>query len=303
MNIDNSQTEILVVDDTVDNIKLLSKLLVDEGYQVKGASSAKSALRICQRKAPDLILLDIMMPEMDGYELCGLLKAEPATSHIPIIFLSALDNVQDKVKAFQIGAVDYIQKPFEAMEVLARVRTHTEIVSLQKKLIRQNQTLKLLATTDALTGMSNRRHMLELGNKTRAPFSVILFDIDNFKQINDRYGHNVGDEVLREISELTLLNLSSADFAARWGGEEFLILLPGIELSKAMAVAENIRRAFIVSCQSQNGNEVTASFGVATQQGKQAFLDVVRDADAAMYASKHRGKNQVASYCEASMSM
>lgn len=122
MPFDNSQTEILVVDDTVENIKLLTQLLDAEGYRVKGAASGSAALRICRKKQPDLILLDIMMPGMDGYEVCSQLKADPLTAGIPIIFLSALDNVQDKVRAFQVGGVDYIQKPFEVMEVIARVK-------------------------------------------------------------------------------------------------------------------------------------------------------------------------------------
>lgn len=289
MPLDNSQTEILIVDDTVDNIKLLTQLLTAQGYKVKGAASGKAGLRICQRKKPDLILLDIMMPEMDGYQLCSILKADTMTSDIPIIFLSALDNVQDKVRAFQVGGVDYIQKPFEAMEVLARVKTHTQIVSLQRKLIARNEALKALAETDSLTGLLNRRKIDELGEAQAGHYAIILFDIDDFKKINDKYGHHTGDEVLENVARLTRQAIADAGHIARWGGEEFLILLPECTLKQAEYFAKAIQEQFSVSADTL----FTASFGVAEAFGANAFIEVVKEADFAMYKGKNEGKNKV----------
>ncbi|HAS6021515.1 TPA: diguanylate cyclase [Vibrio vulnificus] len=295
MKVEPSNTEILVVDDTVDNVKLLSQLLQNEGYLVKGALSAKSALRMCQKKKPDLILLDIMMPEVDGYELCRQLKKDPSTQDIPVIFLSALDHVQDKVRAFQIGGVDYIQKPFEAMEVLARVRTHAGLVTLQRALIEQNEQLKRMATTDALTGLVNRRYLADMAGKVSGNFALILFDIDDFKTINDQYGHHVGDEVLVRIAEITRRVIGQHGYCARWGGEEFLILLPNFDAKRAYDLAACIQDEFNESKGALGAYHFTASFGVACNQGALSFHHVIRQADAAMYQGKKSGKNRVVS--------
>ncbi|ELV8654773.1 TPA: diguanylate cyclase [Vibrio vulnificus] len=295
MKVEPSNTEILVVDDTVDNVKLLSQLLQNEGYLVKGALSAKSALRMCQKKKPDLILLDIMMPEVDGYELCRQLKKDPSTQDIPVIFLSALDHVQDKVRAFQIGGVDYIQKPFEVMEVLARVRTHAGLVTLQRALIEQNEQLKRMATTDALTGLFNRRYLADMAGKVSGNFALILFDIDDFKTINDQYGHHVGDEVLVRIAEITRRVIGQHGYCARWGGEEFLILLPNFDAKRAYDLAACIQDEFNESKGALGAYHFTASFGVACNQGALSFHQVIRQADAAMYQGKKRGKNRVVS--------
>ncbi|KLI68839.1 diguanylate cyclase [Vibrio vulnificus CladeA-yb158] len=295
MKVEPSNTEILVVDDTVDNVKLLSQLLQNEGYLVKGALSAKSALRMCQKKKPDLILLDIMMPEVDGYELCRQLKKDPSTQDIPVIFLSALDHVQDKVRAFQIGGVDYIQKPFEVMEVLARVRTHAGLVTLQRALIEQNEQLKRMATTDALTGLVNRRYLADMAGKVSGNFALILFDIDDFKTINDQYGHHVGDEVLVRIADITRRVIGQHGYCARWGGEEFLILLPNFDAKRAYDLAACIQDEFNESKGTLGAYHFTASFGVACNQGALSFHHVIRQADAAMYQGKKSGKNRVVS--------
>jgi len=289
MPFDNSQTEILVVDDTVENIKLLTQLLDAEGYRVKGAASGSAALRICRKKQPDLILLDIMMPGMDGYEVCSQLKADPLTAGIPIIFLSALDNVQDKVRAFQVGGVDYIQKPFEVMEVIARVKNHTQIVSLQRKLIDRNRELKKLAETDTLTGLLNRRKMDALGEGQSDNYAIILFDIDDFKKVNDLQGHHVGDQVLVCIARHTMELLEGAGYAARWGGEEFIILLPQSRKQEAAVLANSL----LQSIRESEDTQVTASIGVAESRNGKHFSEIVKEADLAMYQAKANGKNRV----------
>ncbi|OLQ93798.1 diguanylate cyclase response regulator [Vibrio ponticus] len=284
MPYEDAKIEVLIVDDTIDNIKLLDDLLSAEGYKVTGAPSGSAALRICQHKDIDLILLDIMMPKMDGYEVCSHLKASARTQDIPIIFLSALDSTQDKVRAFQVGGVDYIQKPFEALEVLARVKNHTDILLLRRKLLKQNRELKKLAHTDGLTGLLNRRRMTELLEQ-QANYCVILFDVDNFKYINDKYGHQRGDEELIEFASLTEEIVAHKGYISRWGGEEFLVLLPECDIEEAKTIAQSLQKTFSGSKQVCS----TASFGVVDNQSAGSFSSVVQAADQAMY----QGKNQV----------
>ena len=211
------ELSIVIVDDMPDNLRLLADILKDKGYKVRPAPSGARALATIRKEPPDLILLDIMMPGMDGYEVCRQLKANESTKDIPIIFLSALNEVFDKVKAFKAGGIDFITKPFQVEEVLARVRTHLTIRAQQKALALQNaallkknmliteqaKKLELLATRDFLTGLSNRRDFLERAVqeekrfKRRArPFALILIDIDHFKRVNDTNGHACGDKVL-----------------------------------------------------------------------------------------------------------
>ncbi|WP_232061055.1 diguanylate cyclase [Vibrio taketomensis] len=289
MHKEDEKIDILVVDDTIDNIKLLDSLLTYEGYNVTGASSGNAAIRICQNKRVDLILLDIMMPKMDGYQVCKQLKSDPKTRDIPVIFLSALDSTQDKVRAFQVGAADYIQKPFETLEVLARVKTHTEVLLLQRKLIARNHELRKLAETDGLTGLMNRRKMTEIGHRQTENYSVALFDVDDFKMLNDQYGHHVGDRELIAIADLSKQVIGLQGHVARWGGEEFLVLLPDTELHQATQLMQSLRSAFVQSNQILS----TATFGVVHNSALDDFSSTVKAADQAMYQGKHNGKNQV----------
>ncbi len=285
-------SDILIVDDTVENIRLLSKLLKDEGYQVRGAADGKTALMLCEKKPPSLILLDIMMPGMNGYDVCRSLKDKPETKDIPVIFLSALNELTDKISAFQAGGVDYISKPFEALEVLARVATHARIVALQRTLMEKNAQLITLAETDSLTGLFNRRYLISAVKESSVQYSVILFDIDDFKQINDLYGHQLGDEVLITLSN-TVKSLSNEhDIASRWGGEEFLIYLPNTDQTQAEAKAERIRSSINALFFNEAG-KISASFGVATQTQGESLEQLIKMADKALYRSKVKGKNCV----------
>jgi len=217
--------EILIVDDTPANLRLLSALLTEHGYRARPARNGKLALMSAQAAPPDLILLDIRMPDLSGYEVCEQLKADPRTRDIPVIFISALDQTEDKIKAFTFGGVDYITKPFRVEEVLARVKTHLALYSLQQQLSTANSQLQTsndqlraeiekraqieamlqeLATTDALTQLNNRRHFFDLAEKelTRAKryqlsFALLLIDLDDFKSVNDQHGHLFGDRVLQ----------------------------------------------------------------------------------------------------------
>jgi len=307
---------IVIVDDLPDNLRLLSGILKERGYRVRPASSGKRALATIEKEPPDLVLLDIMMPAMDGYEVCRHLKANANTRDIPVIFLSALDEVIDKVKAFQSGGVDYIAKPYQAEEVLARVNTHLIIRAQQKALIRQNEKLreqngliadqakklKILACRDPLTGLANRREFLDRSGKEESrfsrsgkPFAILMIDVDNFKCVNDTYGHACGDRVLVAISECLRANLRKQDLVARWGGEEFIVLLLESDEAGAIKAAEKIRRSIgELQCTCDGASvSVTATFGVCVHEASFKLEETIRHADKALYRGKQDGRNRV----------
>jgi diguanylate cyclase (GGDEF)-like protein len=308
--------DILVVDDTHDNLRLLSKLLIEQGYYVRPVSDGRRAISAIQDQRPDLILLDIMMPCMDGYEVCQHLQQDKLTSNIPIIFISALNETFDKVKAFSVGGRDYISKPFQEDEVLARVKTHLELKRSQEalennisELQRANDELEnakgellLAATTDPLTNLYNRRKFIELMevesarfNRNASPFSLILSDIDNFKLFNDTYGHACGDFVLVSIAKNIQEILRTQDSLARWGGEEFIILLPDTSLEDGYNVAEKIRAA-IASTVIKYANKkltITMTFGLSEITPTISLDALINEADKALYKGKAASKNCV----------
>jgi len=296
---------ILLVDDKPDNLRLLSEMLSDNGYEVRRVTKGKMALITARASPPDLVLLDIKMPDMDGYEVCLQLKADSRTAEIPVIFMSALDELPDKVKAFTMGGVDYITKPFQLEEVLVRVKTQITLRRQQQQLQIQNRQLQeeiqrrkeieaalqrsqtelqkantelyRLAHLDGLTHVANRRRFDEYIDREwrrlareKRPLSLIMCDVDYFKPYNDHYGHQMGDDCLRAIARAISDALKRpADLAARYGGEEFAILLPNTPLEGAIAVAEDISRSVrhleIPHPHSQIGAIVTLSFGVGSQ--------------------------------------
>jgi diguanylate cyclase (GGDEF)-like protein len=308
--------DILVVDDTHDNLRLLSKLLIEQGYYVRPVSDGRRAISAIQDQRPDLILLDIMMPGMDGYEVCQHLQQDKLTSNIPIIFISALNETFDKVKAFSIGGRDYISKPFQEDEVLARVKTHLELKRSQEalennisELQRANDELEnakgellLAATTDPLTNLYNRRKFIELMevesarfNRNASPFSLILSDIDNFKMFNDNHGHACGDFVLVSVARKIQKMLRAQDSLARWGGEEFIILLPDTSLEDGYNVAEKIRAA-IASTVIKYANKkltITMTFGLSEITPTISLDALINEADKALYKGKAASKNCV----------
>ena len=313
--------DILIVDDTLDNLHLLSRMLTRQGYNVRKALNGSMALTAAQTVAPDLILLDIMMPEMDGYEVCQRLKADPNTAEIPIIFLSALDDVLDKVKGFQVGGVDYITKPFQFEEVLARVQNQLALRAaeqqirllntvLEQRVLERTQQLeeanaKLLemALHDALTGLPNRALLMTDLNraiqKAKADpsyqFAVLFLDCDRFKVVNDSLGHLVGDELLVKIAQRLNQALELPSTLARLGGDEFAILL--LEMShfrQAVQLADRILESFSRPFHLQRHEVfINASIGVVmghSQYDEPEYL--LRDADTAMYRAKALGKGQ-----------
>lgn len=296
---------ILIVDDTAANLDLLGRILVDAGYRVRKLPSGELALASAQANPPDLILLDIRMPGLNGHEVCARLKQNPTTRAVPVIFISALHDTEDKVRAFVAGGVDYITKPFQVEEVLARVGTHLRLSTLQRRLEAQNRELERLASTDSLTGILNRRrfteyglHYLEHTNRYGRPFGLILYDIDEFKRVNDQYGHDLGDQVLMVTTERIRARLRSADLFARWGGEEFIILAPETPLDCLRQLAERLRQAFAATPIDPIGI-ITASFGIAVSVHDESLDALVRRADRALLAAKRAGRNQVRALSDA----
>ncbi|WP_129672079.1 diguanylate cyclase [Candidatus Chloroploca sp. Khr17] len=304
---------ILIVDDTPANLRLLAQLLADHQYEVRPVTKGTAALAAVRAAAPDLILLDIRMPDLDGYSVCEQLKADEATRSIPIIFLSALGDTDDKLKAFQVGGVDYITKPFHPEEVLARVRTHLALEQARSALEVANRELKealvrqeYLARTDWLTGVLNRSHFFALGvhnfnNAVRyhRPLALMMFDIDHFKQVNDRFGHPAGDLVLQEVARVTIEQMRSADVIGRYGGEEFIVLLPNTGLDAAMTTAERLREQISqLEVVTERGViTVTVSIGVAEHLPSDESIERLIDrVDQALYAAKAQGRNCVVSW-------
>ena len=293
---------ILSVDDLPQNLQALGSLLDNAGYATTFASSGQQAIDRARSARPDLILLDLMMPGMNGLQTCFALQEDPQTREIPIIFITANPDREHLLAAFAAGAVDYVTKPFEVRELLARVKTHLELKHAKDELKRALAQVERLAATDALTGLFNRRYLCAAGDQEfhrarheNAPFCVLLLDLDRFKQINDTYGHAVGDEVLRSTARCLLQSLRPSDIAGRFGGEEFLAILPATLVRQALPLAHYLRHAITIAAEVAIGiTGVTASFGVAAYRcGDDSFEALVKRADRALYRAKDRGRNCV----------
>ncbi len=288
---------LLVVDDVPANIQILHSLLKEE-YEIYFATNGPDALDLAHNRAPDLVLLDVMMPVMDGYEVCRQLKADPNTEEIPIIFVTAMGEVDDETRGLELGAIDYITKPISPAIVRARVRNHI-------RLKQQGDLLRQLSFIDGLTGIANRRRFDELlqaewrrAQRSSLPLSLLILDVDHFKAFNDHYGHLGGDEALRQLAMVLRQELSRpADLACRYGGEEFAALLPETDPSGAQLLAERLRRR-VEQLAVPLEHEVahfTVSVGVAsaTPCVGQSAIDLLELADECLYQAKHAGRNRV----------
>jgi len=287
---DDSMTErpskILIADDNVSIQNILRRLLRRHDYWIQTAENGEETLAKAMEWLPDLILLDVMMPELDGLEVCRRLKSNPKYNFIYVIMLTARSEAEDEVAGLDTGADDYIAKPFQPETLVARIR----------KGLRQMSD-RMDAAFDPLTGLYNRRsfesfHRQEVAKCKRygAPLSLILMDLDHFKNVNDEYGHQAGDQVLSSVAEILREAIREADLAARWGGEEMAVLLPETDGEGADVVAEKLRRR-IADHPFPAVGQVTASFGVATMTGEP--VDLVAAADKALYRSKANGRNRV----------
>jgi diguanylate cyclase (GGDEF)-like protein len=290
---------ILVIDDEPRNIEILAEIL-EESFEVVFATSGRRAFEVIAAGRPDLILLDVMMPEMDGYAVCKALKQAPATAAIPVIFVTGMNDVEAEARGLELGAVDYISKPLSPTVVRVRVRNQIDLT-------RARDALSRLALTDSLTGLSNRRNFddtlkLEFQRLVRGGgwLSLIMLDVDHFKSFNDHYGHVAGDECLRRIAtEIGGLVCRAADLPARYGGDEFASILPDTDLVGASQVATRLREGIealgIRHAHSQTADHVTASLGVATVRclAGRISLGLLACADEQLYSAKRAGRNQV----------
>jgi diguanylate cyclase (GGDEF)-like protein len=295
----NDQYRILVVDDETANLAVLNKILSPE-YVVFTAKSGGEGLRRVAEDKPDLILLDIIMPDINGFELLKTLKANPDTRQIPVIIITGLDNEVDEERGFVLGAVDYITKPFKNTIVAARVRTHIQIV-------RHLRVIERLGMVDPLTDISNRRCFddrltMEWRRALRdqKPISFMMIDVDKFKTYNDTYGHPQGDTLLRTIARIfAAAARRSGDISARLGGEEFGVLLPDTELHAAAKLAEEIRSRVeterIPTVDGKIQTCITVSIGVAsTVPTKDSSPETfISRADTLLYQAKEKGRNRI----------
>jgi two-component system cell cycle response regulator len=296
--------KILVVDDHEDNVELLRARLEARGYEVFGANDGFTALEIVQRVIPDLILLDVMMPKMDGMEVVRRLKANRDLPFIPVIMQTALDSTENKVEGLDAGADDYITKPINFAELEAHVKSMLRIKQLQTELNQANEKLKTISLTDGLTGIENRRSLEERlkevwshSVRLHEPIALVMCDIDKFKSVNDTYGHLVGDEVLKEFARLLKDEAREIDRVGRYGGEEFLLILPGTVLDAAVTFAERLREKVENHTFAYEGGTLrrTMSCGVAGSPHPKVKDQeaLVRAADDALYVAKETGRNKV----------
>ncbi len=308
------EATILVVDDQPANLKVLLSFLKDHCFQIRIAEDGERTLQVLENYQPDIILLDVMMPGMDGFETCRKIKENKNTANIPVIFMTALDNIEDKIAGFEAGGVDYITKPFQQIEVLTRINTHVRLrrkeLELEKALdevIRQQKLFKKLSITDDLTGLYNRRHLnnilgqeFQRSKRHHNDLSCLMLDLDHFKKVNDTFGHDFGDVVLRNFASTLKEFLRSSDYAFRFGGEEFLLVLPETDIQGAMRVGEKIRlrMANNIIADDMVSTIVKVSVGVASvHHNKPADKDaLIAFADKALYSAKMNGRNRVCAY-------
>ena len=294
---------VLIVDDTLANIQILEQALGHD-YTIQSAASGPAALSLLQESIkPDLILLDVIMPGMDGYEVCRRIKQDPAARHIPVIFVSGLDQLKDQQRGFDLGAVDYITKPFWLALVMARVNVH---IRLKLK----SEILEKLAFLDGLTDIPNRRGLeqtltreWERAKRSGTPLSALMIDVDHFKTFNDEYGHGAGDVCLRKVAQALEKGVKRpGDFIGRYGGEEFSVILSDCNTAGAALVAENLRARVaalkISHAHSTAADHVTVSIGYTTQVvgTDSSWSGLMEEADKALYLAKTHGRNRSSGY-------
>lgn len=299
--------KILIVDDQHQSIQFLKKHLEPIGYAVTGASSSKEALEIIQKEYFDLILLDVDMPEADGFQLCANIKESKETCHIPVIFTTTRGGVTDKVKGLEVGASDYIPKPFEPEELKARIKAVLRTKKLQDDLKQKASYLEEQAIIDSLTGLYNRRYIkdrlleeIARAKRFKEDLSLVLSDLDKFQEINQNHGTQKGDIVLKEFSDILKKSIRNIDIIGRFGGGEFIFIFPQTNLEGAVTAAEKIRKKIAenIFLSGELKIKLTASFGVAslTPDIIETFQALLDGADIALSKAKVSGRNKVSTW-------
>lgn len=299
----STQQKILVVDDDKDNIRLVTRLLQHEGYNVKSAAAGLEAIQLLKDFCPDLVVLDVNMPGLNGFQTLKLIRQRE--EFVSVIFLTSNTETGDIIRGLEAGALDYICKPFNPLELVARVKSQLRFKQTQNDLREANKKLLSLVDIDDLTGLYNMRsiydrmnHEIERARRYKHGIAVIMMDMDNFKRVNDNHDHLFGSYVLSEVGQIIKKNIRSVDFAARYGGDEFLICLTQTESLGALRFAERLRKKLAQNEFVNNVDRIhlTASFGVSIIDLGKGVLDahtMVRIADAKLYEAKANGKDRV----------
>jgi diguanylate cyclase (GGDEF)-like protein len=296
--------KILVVDDDAAMLRLVTETLDGLGFVLETAADGIEAIEKVRADPPDLLILDVMMPKMNGLEVCRIVKSFAGDSFIPIILVTVKGDIDSKVTGLKLGADDYLAKPYNPLELRARVVSMLRIKGLQDKVNAKRRQLEALSVTDDLTGLFNHRAMQQRlkdeflrAQRYNDPLSVLMIDIDHFKEVNDRHGHLFGDKVLAELAQVLRAAVRETDFVARYGGEEFVVILPQTHFSGCIPVAERIWRnvgehEFV---DGETRARVTVSIGVSFFPSKNVagVEKLLANADQALYQAKHEGRNRI----------
>jgi diguanylate cyclase (GGDEF)-like protein len=299
--------KILVVDDDPAMRRMAADTLEGLNYQIETARDGVEAIERVRVDPPDLLILDVMMPRMNGLEVCRIVKSSSEDSFIPIILVTVKCDIDSKVTGLKLGADDYLAKPYNPLELRARVASMLRIKSLQDKINSKRRQLEALSVTDDLTGLYNHRAMQHRlkdeflrAQRYNDPLSVLVIDIDHFKAVNDECGHLFGDHVLSELAGVLTDNVRETDFVARYGGEEFVVLLPQTHFAGCLPVAERVWRG-VGEREFTDGNlktKITVSVGVAFFPSKDVATveQLLSNADQALYQAKREGRNRICLY-------
>lgn len=303
--------KLLVIDDMFSNVEMIRNTF-GKRYDIRCIDDQADFIGTCRDFRPDIILLDVLMPKRDGFDICREIRRNRQFDEIPIIFITSRDDVSDVVTGFESGGQDYVTRPFYTEELIERIKTHIELKKSKerlneyaKKLEEKNRELEKMSHIDYLTGISNRRHMISRMNEEAARasqkneiFSFLLCDLDHFKRINDTLGHEAGDTFIKKAAELIVQNLRKEDVAARWGGEEFLVMLPDTDKQIAREMAERIRQAIeqYEGEYKEQKAQITITIGISEYSPKLSLEENITHADDALFEGKRNGRNRIVVY-------
>ena len=303
----NNHFPILLAEDNPVSRKVLKDLLLKAGYEVAAVENGRKALELLNKKIFPIVLTDLMMPVMDGFELCRAIRKNFTDDYVFIIILTVKYSKDDIVLGLEAGADDFLSKPINHPELVARIQSGIRILELERSLKKANKEIEILSLTDPLTEVNNRRYLnktfpleIKRARRYKNPLSVLICDIDHFKRVNDTYGHPVGDQVLKEVAKCIGESIRDVDWIVRYGGEEFIIVAPETGIDGALAMAERLLKA--ISHRSIRIREhtihITVSFGITgfaagTADDKISFEGIIEKADKYLYTAKQEGRNRI----------